>query len=61
MSESSDDSADVDESVDSARAEKVFSRRRLPPESSDDVGPRKLDVAEKTLMRLSTDSESSHR
>jgi len=62
MSESSDYSDD-EESVDSARAEKVFSLRRLPPTSNDGTRARESVQAERTLFRLSdsSDSDSSRR
>lgn len=63
MSESSDDSDDP-EDVDSARAEKVFSRRRYQRDSSaNDTSVNQSIHAEKTLFRLSdtSDSESSQK
>lgn len=62
MSESSDYSGD-EESVDSARAEKTFSFRRLPPTTNDGTRAHESVRAERTLFRLtdSSDSDSSRR
>lgn len=71
ISESSDDVSDEDSSntfMDSARAEKIFSRRRLQKSTSnlDNENDKSIDIqgfqAERTLFRVSdtSDSESSH-
>lgn len=68
ISESSDDDSGRDASkthMDSARAEKIFSRRRLQKSSSnlDNKNDESIYIqAERTLFRVSdtSDSESSH-
>lgn len=68
ISESSDDASDRDSSntlMDSARAEKIFSRRRLQKFTSNlnNKNDESIDIqADKTLFRVSdtSDSELSH-